>query len=369
MKFALICVLKQIGKEAAKHNLKVWAVGGFARDRILGKHTYDIDICTEGDSAPLLKFCQKNYGAKITKFADFGTARAELSNGLKLDFVRCRKEVYSCPAALPKVSPSNLKDDLLRRDFTCNALALSILPDEFFKEYDLFESRPAIEKGYIKILHAKSFYDDPTRLFRAVRFAARFSWDIESETLKLFAAAVKQNMPALLSRKRISNELIKILKEPAPYRALKLAQKYGLTEFIFKNFKFNRKIDLLKDYKERLALLTLLQGSRAREFLSALQFDRQDCALALELLKFYQSKAAPFKALDKQMPKILKLFKPSLKPWQLKPLLLKAADIEPLGFKGPQIGLALKTLSKAQYKGRVKNKKSAFVFIKTLAAK
>lgn len=364
MKKNLKSVLKQIGLEAAKHNLKVWAVGGFARERILGKDTYDIDICVEGDSTPLLKFCQKVYGADMTKFKDFGTARVHLSNGLKLDFVRCRKEVYTHPAALPKVFASNIKDDLLRRDFTCNALALSLLPQEFFKEYDFFACRHAVEQGYIKILHANSFIDDPTRLFRAVRFAARFNWKIEPETLKLFKSAVGQNAPALLSQKRISNEFIKILKEAAPYNALKLAAHCGLTDFIFKNLKFNRKVNLLKDYKERLAYLALLQGKNGENFISSLQFDRQDSCLALELLKFYGAKAASLKPLPAQSIKILKLFNPSLKPWQLKPLLLKAADVAAFGFKGPEIGLALKALAKAQYQGKVKTRKSALSFVK-----
>ena len=365
MKQSLKSVLKQIGDEAAKHNMKVWVVGGFVRDRILGKNTYDIDICAEGNPAPLLDFCQKNYGAQITKFKDFGTARVHLSNGLKLDFVSCRGEVYEYSAALPKVFASDIKDDLKRRDFTCNAVALSLLPHEFFKEYDFFAGRKAIEQGYIKILYAKSFIDDPTRLFRAVRFAARFAWKIENETLKLFKSAVKEKRPALLSKKRISNEFIKILKEAAPYNALKMAENLGLLHFVFKGLKFNRKINLLKDYKNRIAFLALLQGKSGEDFISALQFDRQDCTLALELLKFYAAKAAPLKPLCAEKLKILKLFNPSLKTWQLRPVLLKAADIEPLGFKGPQIGIILKSLSKAQYKGKVKNRKAAFCFVKT----
>lgn len=360
-------ILKSIGRQALKHHIKVWLVGGCPRDEFIGKKTEDIDICFEGESAPLFDFCKKEYGAEILRFKDFGTARAVLSSGLKIDFVRCRKEIYEKPAALPKVSPSNLKDDLLRRDFTCNALALSLLPGEFLKPYDLFNSIEAIEKGYIKILHDKSFIDDPTRIFRAVRFSARFAWPLEKNTEKLLKQALKENRISLLSRTRIVNEFIKILEEPFPCAALKSAEKYALNEYIFAGLKFNKKIDLLKTLPERLALLTLLQGKNAKAFLASLPINKRDLDLSLAALRWLSSASVPLKPLAKDLIKIIKLYKPAIKSYKLKPLPIKTADLIALGFSGEKLGAALKILGRAAYQGKIPNKSMAVAYIKKRA--
>ena len=366
MKMEYKLILKAIGLEAERAKVKAWAVGGFARDRFIGKTTKDIDICVEGDTHSLIDFCVKKYGAEAKCFKAFGTARVNLACGLKLDFVRCRAELYPKPAALPKVRPSGLKDDLMRRDFTCNALALSIMPGEFLKEYDLFNSREAISKGYIEVLHDKSFVDDPTRLFRAVRFSARFGWPLGKNTERLFREAVREKRASLLSRQRIINEFVKILREKCSYKALKLADKYGLLDFVFGNLKYGSKIDTLSTFEEKLALLSLMQGERGADFVSSLLLPKEGTALCFEVLKWREAKAAPAKALSKKAVKILKLYKPAVEPFKLRPLLLKAEDALALGFKGGEIGSALKKLAKAQYRGKIKNKRAAVSFLKTL---
>ncbi len=360
-------ILKSIGLQASKYDIKVWLVGGCPRDEFVGKKTEDIDICFEGEATPLFDLCTKEYGAEIIRFKDFGTARAIMPSGFKIDFVRCRKEVYDKPAALPKVSPSNLKDDLLRRDFTCNALALSLLPSEFLKPYDLFNSIEAIQKGYIKILHDKSFIDDPTRIFRAVRFSARFCWPLEKRTEKLLKQAIKEDRISLLSRVRIVNEFIKMLEEPSPYFALKLAQKYGLNDYLFVGLKFNKKIDLLKTLKERIAFLTLLQGKKAKAFLGSLPINKKELDLSAEVLNWYLSKAVPSKTLPKDLLKIIKLYKPSIESYKLKPLPVKSGDLIALGYKGEQLGLALKLLSKTFYQGKISTKRAALSYMKKRA--
>ncbi len=359
-------ILEEIGQEARRVGVKAWAVGGFARDRFIGKSTKDIDICVEGEPRAIIDFCVREYGAQAKYFKAFGTARVNLACGLKLDFVRCRAEVYAKPAALPQVSPSDLKDDLMRRDFTCNALALSIMPDEFFKEYDLFNSRQAISEGCIEILHDKSFLDDPTRLFRALRFAARFGWPLGKNTEKLFKEAVRERYVDFLSRQRIVNEFVKMLQEKSPYKTLKLADKYGLLDFVFKNLKYNAKLDIFKSVEEKLAWLTLLQGERGGDFASSLLLPKETTALCFELLKWRKAKSAPSRALSAQAVKIIKLYKPSIPPFKLRPLLLKAEDAVNLGFKGGAISGALKKLAKAQYQGKVKNKKAAVSFLKSI---
>lgn len=362
-------ILKEIGLKAAACGLKAWAVGGCARDLLIGKHTEDIDICVEGDTSPLIMFCAEKYGAEVVRFNDFGTARVNLDCGLKLDFVRCRAEIYAEPGALPKVRPAGLKEDLFRRDFTANALALSLMPGEFFKEYDFFNSKEAVLNGYIKVLHGKSFSDDPTRLFRAVRFAARFNWKIEPFTDGLMQEAVKKGYVNLLSRQRIVHEFIKILGESRPYKALKYAAEYKLADFIFKGFKFNAKINKLKTVEEKLACLSLLQGGRGPEFEQSLLLPKKITALSLEVLKWRKSKAAPFKALSKEALRVIKLYKPGIESFKLKPILLRAEDLNELGYSGPALGAGLKALAKAQYAGKVKNREEAFTYIKRRAFK
>lgn len=357
-------ILKEIGLKARDFNLKAWAVGGFARDALIGKDTEDIDVCVEGSPEPLINFCAQKYGAQTLRFNDFGTARVNLACGLKLDFVRCRAESYPAPGALPKVRPSNLKDDLFRRDFTANALALSLMPGEFFKEYDFFNSKEAVLKGYIKVLHDKSFSDDPTRLFRAVRFAARFNWEIEPSTAVLMLKAAGEGYVNFISRQRTVHEFIKILGERRPHKSLKLAAEYNLADFIFKGLKFNSKIDGLKTVGEKLALLALLQGESGGEFLKSLLLPKKDTALAAEALKWRASASAPVKVLSKEALRVIKLYKPGVKPYQLKPLLLCAADLSSFGLKGPALGEKLKALGKAQYAGKIKNRRAAFSFIK-----
>ena len=359
-------ILQSIGREALRVNAKAWAVGGFARDRFIGKSTKDIDICVEGDIRALIDFCAKNYGAETKYFKAFGTARVNLACGLKLDFVRCRAELYPKPAALPKVRPGDLKGDLMRRDFTCNALALSIMPGEFFKEYDLFNSRRAISEGYIEILHDKSFEDDPTRLFRAARFSARFGWPLGKNTEKLFKKAVREKRVSLLSRQRIVNEFVKMLREKDSYKTLILADKYGLLDFVFKNLKYNAKLDIFKSVEEKLAWLSLMQGERGADFAASLLLPKETTALCFEVLKWREEKSAPAKALSKKAVKIIKLYKPAVEPFKLRPLLLKAGEAVQLGFKGAALGAALKKLAKAQYRGEIKNKKAAVSFLKSL---
>lgn len=359
-------ILAEIGQEALRVGVRAWAVGGFARDRFIGKDTKDIDICVEGDIRALIDFCVKKYGAQAIYFKSFGTARVNLACGLKLDFVRCRAEVYAKPAALPQVSPSDLKEDLMRRDFTCNALALSIMPGEFFKEYDLFNSRDAISKGYIEVLHDKSFLDDPTRLFRAVRFAARFGWPLGKNTDKLFKEAVCGRYPDLLSRQRTVNEFVKMLREKSSYKTLKLAGKYNLLDFIFENLKYNAKLDIFKSVEEKLAWLAFLQGERGEAFASSLLLPKETTALCFEILKWREAKTAPAKALSKKAVKIIKLYNPAVKPFKLRPLFLKAENAVKLGFKGEAIGASLKKLGQAQYQGKIKNKREAVSFLKSL---
>ena len=356
-------ILAAVGIVAQAAGMKAWVVGGFARDFYLGKKTYDIDICVEAPARLLVDFCVNHYGAKAVFFNDFGTARVNFAGGLKLDFVRCRREIYDKPAALPRVSPGNLADDLYRRDFTANAWALSILPGEFFKSYDLFESQKAIDKKYIRILHKKSFEDDPTRVFRALRFAARFNWRLETDTEKLLKAAVKNNFINLLSRERVRQEFIKILEEAAPLSCLKLLDKYGISKYVYPNLKYPKTLAKVKALPARLTLIALALGPGGADFLKSLRLERglyNECAAVVD---FFNDKQALPKGLTAAQKKLIKLHAPKLPAAAMRPLLITGGELQKRGLKGPAISAALKKIAQAQFSGKIKTTKEALKFI------
>lgn len=356
--FMSIKLLKELGQVAQKHNLKIWAVGGFARDFVLHKKTKDIDICVENNTAPLINYCQKTKGASVQKFNNFGTARVTFKNGFKLDFVCCRKEIYPKPAALPVVSKATIKEDLFRRDFTCNALALSLLPTEFFKVYDLYNSLKDIRYKKVSVLHAKSFEDDPTRLYRALRFAARLNFTLSKETENLFKTAVAKKYFQLLSPVRKTNEIIKFLEETKPSKIFNLIKKYKAENLICENFKAPKNIDIFKTLEERLALLILIQ--KAPElFLNTLQMPKNNLALTYNLLKFYKAAQAPLKPLTKQEISLIKILTPKLHKLAYTHCFIDAKTLQNMGTKGAKISEVLNKIAKAQFCGEIKTKKAA----------
>ena len=353
-----IKLLKELGQVADKHGLKIWAVGGFARDFVLHKKTKDIDICVEGTTAPLINYCQKTKGASVQKFNNFGTARVIFKDGFKLDFVCCRKEIYPKPAALPVVSKATIKEDLFRRDFTCNALALSLLPKEFFKVCDLYDALKDIENKQVAVLHSKSFEDDPTRLYRALRFAARLNFKLSKETEKLFKNALAKKYFQLLSPVRKTNEIIKFLEEAKPSKIFNLIKRYKAHSLICKDFKTPKNIDKFKTLEERLAILILTQ--KAPElFLNTLQMSKNNLALTHNLLKFYKATQAPYKALTRQEIGIIKTLTPKINKFAYAPCFIDGKTLQNMGIKGAKISEILTKVAKAQFIGKIKTKRAA----------
>ncbi len=357
-----IKLLKELGQVADKHGLKIWAVGGFARDFVLHKKTKDIDICVEGTTAPLINYCQKTRGASVQKFNNFGTARVTFKDGFKLDFVCCRKEIYPSPAALPVVSRATIKEDLFRRDFTCNALALSLLPKEFFKIYDLYGALKDIKNKKVSVLHAKSFEDDPTRLYRALRFAARLNFKLSKETENLFKTALAKNYIALLTPARKTNEIIKFLEEKQPSKIFNLIKKYKAQNLICPNFKAPKNIDKFKTLEERLAILILTQKA-PEAFLNALQMPKNNLVLTHNLLKFYKAAQAPLKALTKQEINLIKALTPKINKLAYMPCFIEGKTLQNMGAKGAKISEILTKISKAQFAGKIKTKRAAEILV------
>ena len=183
-------LLEDIGKVAKEEKLKAYLVGGMVRDLLLSFDNLDIDIVVESDSLKLADALVRRFSnCKLSAKHDrFHTAKLIFDIGKKkipVDLASTREEIYEHPAALPKVSVSELKKDLIRRDFTINALAVSLLPEDFGEIVDLFNGLSDLKNKKIKILHDKSFIDDPTRMIRAIRFACKLGFGIEDNTNNL----------------------------------------------------------------------------------------------------------------------------------------------------------------------------------------
>ena len=232
----LLDTLTKIGLIADAHGLKAYAVGGFVRDLLLEKANFDIDIMIEGDALPFAEKVGQELNADYKLIERFHTAHIFLDK-LTIDFSSARKEIYRHPGELPEISFSNLRDDLYRRDFTINAIAISINPSQPFEVIDLFKGEDDLRKGIIKVLHTNSFLDDPTRLYRALRFADRFKFVLDSNTEYLFDKAIKISSPSTLSTKRIAAEIDKCFKEKYPLSLLNKYRSSGLLEYFHKSFK------------------------------------------------------------------------------------------------------------------------------------
>jgi tRNA nucleotidyltransferase (CCA-adding enzyme) len=191
----------------------VYLVGGTVRDILLGRTSFDVDIAVEGDA---LAFARQ-LGGVLTGHGRFGTAVVRFPDGRRWDVVTARRETYRAPAALPDVEAGTIEDDLARRDFTVNAMAAS-LDDDVGRIVDPHGGRADLEAGVIRVLHAGSFVDDPTRIFRAVRYETRLGFRMDPETERLAREGVGGT--ALLSPARFREEVVALLSEDGAERAL-----------------------------------------------------------------------------------------------------------------------------------------------------
>lgn len=214
-------------------------VGGFVRDLLLRNDNFDIDIVIEGDGIPFAEELAKRFGARVRVHKEFGTAKVLFPDGFKVDVATARLEYYKAPAALPIVEHSSLKLDLYRRDFTINTLAISLNRNTFGELIDFFGAQRDIKEKSIRVLHSLSFVEDPTRVFRAVRFEQRFGFQIGKFTVNLIKNAVKMDFLSKIKGVRIWRELSLSLLEADPGAIMKRLQELDLLRFIFPTLVFD----------------------------------------------------------------------------------------------------------------------------------
>lgn len=220
---------------ACQEHLAVYLVGGFVRDLLLGLPNLDLDIVVEGEGIKFAEDLSVILKARLTRHRQFGTATLVSQANYKIDIATARKECYPQPASLPVVSPGTLEEDLFRRDFTINAMAVRISGGNKMELTDFFQGQADLKKKKIRTLHDLSFIDDPTRILRAIRFEQRYGFAIESNTLRLLKKASRMKMINKVGPQRLRDELILILKEGSPLKPLKRIKKLLGFSFISRN--------------------------------------------------------------------------------------------------------------------------------------
>jgi len=226
--------LRTAGEKAVDNGYKLYLVGGTVRDLLLKRSSLDVDLVLEGNAIKFARQLTAGTGGKLTIHQQFGTANFRQGE-FTIDIVTARSETYTHPGALPTVQPAKIKDDLSRRDFSVNAMAIDLSPATFGQLLDFHSGASDIEKKLIRILHKRSFIDDATRIFRAIRFEQRLGFNIEDGTERL----LRKNIAMLntISGDRLRNELELLLMEDRPEEALDRADGLGVLRQINRSLK------------------------------------------------------------------------------------------------------------------------------------
>jgi tRNA nucleotidyltransferase (CCA-adding enzyme) len=225
----IVYFIKMVGTAAEAHQQRLYLVGGVVRDLLLERVNIDIDLVVEGDAINLAQSIAAPLEAKLTIHKRFGTAKFQWA-ARSADFTTARAETYARPGALPTIKPGAIKNDLARRDFAINAMAIELNPRHFGELIDPFNGMADVKNKLVRALHEKSFIDDATRIWRALRYEQRLDFKIEPATKLL----IKRDIDYLktISGDRIRHELELVLKEELPEKALRRAFELGILSIL-----------------------------------------------------------------------------------------------------------------------------------------
>lgn len=393
----LLKFLEIIGRLGQERDELVFLVGGIVRDLIIGCPNIDIDVVVEGDGPQLARQFAELTGSKVRNHDTFQTATVFVPEGYRLDFVSARREFYPYPAALPTVESARIKEDLYRRDFTVNAMAISLNPDSFGLLVDYFCGYSDLMEGLIRVLHNLSFVEDPTRIIRAVRFCSKYGWQIEEETYGFMLRALKEKRLAEVSLPRLWNELKQILLEDDPVPAVEQLAQLEADKQIFRGMAWDHRVqEALKLARKGIrelepvaeitawraylaVLLSPCSSLQIRDFLETLLFNKRDRQIIVDVFELKSS--LPYEVLwrkdylevlhrqcrskvDETMvawgalsgteTAVQKTCTYLIKRNTLKPK-LTGHDLIGLGLKpGPGVGAILKELEMARLTGKIK---------------
>lgn len=293
----VLALIRDVGAAAEGHC--VYLVGGVVRDLLLGRPTLDVDLAVEGNAPSLARRLGKLLDGKVVTHPRFGTATFK-RGPVSLDFVTARSEIYARPGALPTVSAGTIQDDLARRDFTINAMAIHLAPQRFGELIDPHNGKRDVDRGLIRVLHRESFRDDPTRIWRAIRYEERLDFRLEERTEHL----LRSDAPTMesVSGDRLRHELERILQEERPEKVLCRAEELGVLDQLVPGLegdgwlagRFDEARQASPDAKPSielyLALLAWrLEDGKLRQFAERLRFGGEAAKVLKDVLRLRQA--------------------------------------------------------------------------------
>lgn len=232
-------LLLLVGQEADRQQVRVYLVGGIVRDLLLGLPNLDVDIVVEPSAIPFAEHLAKVLGAEVKTYPQFNTATLIFPGGLTFDLVTARTEFYANPAALPNVESSTIKQDLYRRDFTINTMAIALNGKRHGQLLDFFGGRADLADGHVRVLFNLSFVEDPTRVLRAVRFEQRYGFEIEPETMRFLHNALENDLLHKVAAERLHHEIWAMFSEERAVRMLLRMDELGVWRDILPELQFS----------------------------------------------------------------------------------------------------------------------------------
>lgn len=222
--------IELVREVAVEKSCRAYLVGGPVRDFLLGRNAFDLDVAVEEDSSTLARALARKLSGRVRSFPQFLTYKVTADEMPDIDIATARRERYRKPGALPAVTAGRLKDDLLRRDFSINAIAIDLIDGT---QHDPAHGVADLGARLVRILHDQSFIDDPTRIFRAIRLSTRLGFTIEPATLALMHAAIGAGALETISKERIWRELFRAMDEQDPAAVLHAIRNAGALDVLF----------------------------------------------------------------------------------------------------------------------------------------
>ena len=391
-------ILREAVEIGVMHSIPIYLVGGAVRDLLMGEPVVDLDITVERDASTVAHTLAARLSGRVVSRSQFGTFKVDMA-GESVDVVTSRRETYRRPGALPTVSPSSIDDDLRRRDFTINAMALRLAPEPVVI-LDPCEGQEDIRSRTIRVLHEGSFRDDATRMLRAIRYEQRLSFGLSHETEALLISNI--SYLDTISSDRLRREMGIIFKEEKASAILLRAARLGLLAALYRHIPSEEALEIrlstiqasahARNPRSYLALLAAaMNESQAEGFIQRLKMPPTEARVVRDAVKARTAVAslgtkespsrivAALQGLDQhalQVTAVLSQDEASsglalryLNEWRHVKPRLNGRDLARLGIsQGPRVGLLLERLRDARIEGEISTREEEEAFVRRLAS-
>ncbi|MFH1282484.1 MAG: hypothetical protein ABII27_02350 [bacterium] len=366
--------VREVIRLADLKNIESFVVGGMVRDVLMGRKSLDLDFTFNQSPEDLVIKLSQKFNSAYVYHKRFNTYAITLKDGSEIDFATFRKEIYPYAGSLPVVYPGTLHEDLFRRDFTINAICMKLHKTLKGDLIDPFQGLSDLKRGIIRVLHCGSFIDDPTRIFRLVRFLVRFNFKMDVSTSIALEKAFGDGVVSNLSGARIKNELLALCKEKDPGASFKKLDSFGILKQLRPQLAYNPRMRFIKSdygYKNLMILLQFWSIQEAHIFLDDLQLNNENKKRIIATLQIKQCvmndellSGINFSDVDLDvLPYFhgIKLNKVKLvkKRFQRKKI-ITGQDLRKMGFApGPKYKEIILFVNRALDEGSIKSKKDA----------